>query len=102
MKDGKRYRITSDEVYLSWSFPLTVITSEDALKNYPVAVSKLPFRDGSLLNNIADGKLYLVSEGVLRQITSPAVLERLQRTKDDCVLVSEADIKFMKKGENIN
>lgn len=101
MKDGKRYRITSDNVELSWRFPLTVITSESALSNYPVALSKLPFRDGSLLNNFADGKLYLVSEGLLHHITDPRFLDRIQRNRDDAMVVSDADIKIMKVGAPI-
>lgn len=102
MKDGKRYRITSQDIELSWRFPLTVITSETALSKYPLALTRLPFRDGSLLNNIADGKLYLVSEGKLRHIVSPDFLNRIQRLREDAVVVSDADIKIMKVGDSIS
>lgn len=100
-KDGKRYRITSDRIVDSWHFPFVVETSEIALSRYPVAVGKLGFRDGSLLNNIADGRMYIVSESKLRHITSPDVLERLGVTRDDALLVSDADINIMKLGEEI-
>lgn len=100
-KDGKRYRIQSSKIFMSWGFPLIVPTTEAALKNYPVAVTKLGFRDGSLLNNIADGKLYLVSESRLRHITNPEVLTRLGVTREDALVVSDADIKIMKLGEEI-
>lgn len=98
-KDGKRYRILTQAILDSWNFPLVVNTSEAALSKYPVAVTKLVFRDGSLLNNIADGKLYLVSGGVLRHITSPAVLERLGSPQP--VVVSDAEIQMMKQGIEI-
>lgn len=101
-KDGKRYRIPTKAILDSWSFPLVVDTSEAALVKYPVAVTKLGFRDGSLLNNIADGKMYLVSGSVLRHITDPAVLARLGVTKGDAVTVSDDEINIMKFGENIN
>lgn len=101
-KDGKRYRIPSQQILDSWSFPVVVDTSEAAVVNYPVAVSRLGFRDGSLLNNIADGKIYLVSESKLRHITSVSVLGRLGVTKDDFMLVSDSDINIMKRGEEIN
>lgn len=101
-KDGKRYRIQSDEIFWSWRFPLVVYTSEIALKNYPVAVGKYPFRDGTLLNNFADGKLYLVSESKLRHITSPDVLARLHKTADKAMVVSQADINIMRMGDELN
>lgn len=100
-KDGKRYRVPSQRVFESWRFPLVVDTSEVAVSRYPVAVTKLGFRDGTLLNNIADGKLYLVSESKIRHITSPEVLSRLGISKDDAMLVSGDEIKIMKVGEEI-
>lgn len=100
-KDGKRYRIMTKNIYDSWNFPLTVITTELALENYPVAHTKLGFRDGTLLNNVADGRMYLVSDSTLRHITDPAVFVRLGVTKDDCLLVSDAEINIMQQGEEI-
>lgn len=101
-KDGKRYRIQSDEIFWSWRFPLVVETTEEALKNYPVAVTRLAFRDGTLLNNIADGKLYLVSESKLRHITGPKTLFVLGLDANQALVVSDADIKMMKQGEPLN
>lgn len=98
-RDGQRYRIPTQAVLDSWSFPFVVDSSEAALSKYPVAVTKIAFRDGTLLNNIADGKLYLVSAGRLRHVTSPAVLERLGNPEP--LVVSDAEIKIMKKGEEI-
>lgn len=100
-KDGKRYRIPTERVYQSWRFPLTVDTSEEALVEYPVAVTRLGFRDGTLLNNIADGKIYLVSENRLRQVVDPSSLERLGLTKEDALVVSDAEVKITKMGESI-
>jgi hypothetical protein len=101
-KDGKRYRIQSDEIFWSWRFPLVVETTEAAVKNYPVAVNRLPFRDGTLLNNIADGKLYLVSEGKLRHIVGNKCLFVLGLDVNQALVVSDADIKIMKQGEPLN
>ncbi len=100
-KDGKRYRIASQSILESWNFPFVVNSTEAALARYPKSISKLGFRDGTLLNNIADGKMYLVSDSKLRHIVHPDVLTRLGVTKDDAVLVSAADIKIMKPGEEI-
>lgn len=102
-KDGKRYRIPTQRVFDSWKFPLVVKTSDEALSNYPVAVTKLGFRDGSLLNNIADGKLYLVSEGKLRHIVNPDFFGKVGLEPSDAVVVSDAEINsnIMKFGEVI-
>lgn len=99
-KDGKRYRITTIAILRSWNFPLVVETTEAALSKYPVAITKLGFRDGSLLHNIADGKMYLASGGKLRHITSPEVLRLLGNPKP--VVVSDAEIKLMRQGEELS
>jgi hypothetical protein len=97
-KDGKKYRILSHRLLRSWNFPIIIQTSAVALSKYPVAVSKFPFRDGTLLNNVADGKLYLVSEGLLKHIVSPDVLTRLGVSEADALVVSQAEINIMKHG----
>lgn len=99
--DGKRYRIPTQRVLDSWSFPFVVDASEASLANYPVAVSKIGFRDGTLLNNIADGRLYLVSAGRLRHVVDPSVLERMGINHLMATVVSEAEINLMRQGEAI-
>jgi hypothetical protein len=100
-RDGKRYRIPTDRIFASWNFPLVTVSTETALAGYPIAATKLGFRDGTLLNNIANGKMYLVSENLLRHVTSPRILSLLGLTKHDAVDVSDAEIKIMKVGEDI-
>lgn len=99
--NGQKQRVGLN-VYLSWDFPLKVLTTDAALTKYPTAITQLGFRDGSLLINIADGKMYLVSDYTRRHITSPDVLERLGVTKDDFMVVSDADINIMKRGAELN
>lgn len=100
-KDGKRYRIPTRAIMESWSFPFVVDTTEAAVSKYPVGVLKVGFRDGSLLNNIADGRLYLVSNGKLRHIVDPAVLERMGINHLMARVVSDAEINSMRQGEPI-
>ena len=98
-KDGKRYLIPTKAIMDSWNYPLILDSSEAALANYPVGVIKVGFRDGSLLNNIADGRLYGVSAGRLRHIVDPAVLDRLGNP--EFTVVSQAEIQMMRQGEPI-
>lgn len=97
-KGNRRYLIPSRAVLESWSFPFVVDSSEAALRDYTVSAKKLGFRAGSLLNNIADGRLYLVSDDTLRHVVDPAVLDRLGINHLMARVVSEDEIQMMKMG----
>jgi len=74
IKGGKAYAIT--EIHLrSWNTDVFPIT-RTALLNVPIE-GKLGFRDGTLVKDFADGKMYLISDSKRRQITNPATFEAL-------------------------
>ena len=60
IKDGKRYKLISDRAADSWFFN-TIEATESAVTHMKL-VGKLGFRDGALIKNIADGKMYLISQ----------------------------------------
>lgn len=62
-------------------------------------MGKLGFRVGSLIHNVADGKIYLVSENKLRHIQSPEALDLIGAVYDDAMTVSDADVKLHEIGE---
>jgi len=99
--NGTRLRITSKAILQSWNFPFVVEATESALSNYKIAYSRLGFRDGSLLTDISDGRMYVVSNGALRHIKSVEFLERMDISEYDSQLVSNADIQIMRMGESI-
>ena len=99
IKDGKRYRLISDRAAKSWSFT-TVDATEAALTGFKV-VGKLGFRDGSLIKNIADGRIYLVSQNKLRHIVDPDSFNRYGLNRSNVVEVSEAEVSAHDLGENI-
>ncbi len=66
IKDGKRYKLISSRAADSWSFT-TVDATESALSGFKLA-GKLGFRDGTLIKNIADGRIYLVSQNKLKEL----------------------------------
>ena len=74
IKDGKRFKLISDRATKSWSFP-TVNATESAISSMKIA-GKLGFRDGTLIKNIADGKLYLISQNKRRHIVDPDTFEK--------------------------
>jgi hypothetical protein len=99
IKDGKRYRLISDRAAKSWSFT-TVNATEVALTGFKLA-GKLGFRDGALIKNIANGKIYLVSQNKLRHIVDPDSFIRYGLNRSNVIEVSEAEILAHDLGENI-
>lgn len=99
IKDGKRYKLISDRAAKSWMFT-TVNATEAALSGIKM-VGKLGFRDGSLIKNIADGKMYLVSQNKLRHIVDPDVFNKYGLDRSIIIEVSETEIKAHELGENL-
>ena len=99
IKDGKRYKLISDRAAKSWMFT-TVNATEAALSGIKL-VGKLGFRDGSLIKNIADGKMYLVSQNKLRHIVDPDVFNKYGLDRSITIEVSESEIKAHELGENL-
>lgn len=99
IKDGKKYRLVSDRAATSWSFP-TVMASEGSLVNIKTA-GKLGFRDGTLIKNIADGKIYLISQNKRRHVMSPDVFNIYGLDRSAIIEVSELEASMHDLGESL-
>ncbi len=99
IKDGKRYKLISDRAADSWSFT-TVYASESAVSGSKV-VGKLGFRDGTLIKNIADGKMYLISQNKKRHIVDPDSFDIYGLDRKYIIEVSEAEANMHDLGENL-
>lgn len=99
IKDGKRFKLISDRAEQSWSFP-TVNATESALVNIKIA-GKLGFRDGTLIKNIADGKIYLVSQNKRRHIISPDSFNKYGLDRSLIIEVSDMEANMHDLGENL-
>jgi len=99
IKDGKRYRLISDRAAQSWCFT-TVLATEAALTGIKL-VGKLGFRDGSLIKNLADGRMYLVSQNKLRHIVDPDSFNRYGLDRSKVIEVSDKEISAHDLGENL-
>lgn len=99
IKDGKRYKLISDRAAKSWSFT-TVSATEAALSNIKL-VGKLGFRDGALIKNIADGKMYLISQNKKRHIVDPDSFDRYGLNRKSVIEVSEAEANMHELGDNL-
>jgi len=99
IKDGKRFKLISDRATKSWSFP-TVNATESAVSSMRVA-GKLGFRDGTLIKNIADGKLYLISQNKKRHIVDPDTFDIYGLNRSNIIEVSESEANVHELGENL-
>ena len=100
---SKRYHVTTRRVLDSWSPPRVVWSSEAACAKYRVA-AKLKFRNGSLLQDVSDGKMYFISEGLRRHLTSPEAFEKVGAVSKNpgIVRVSQDEINLHKEGTPLN
>lgn len=98
IRGGKRYRLYSKRCLESWSASV-ILGSEESLVNVPKARHPLGFRDGTLIHNYADGRLYLVSGNKRRHITSPDVLGRYGWKTGDAIIVSQQETDLHEEGE---
>ena len=62
---------------------------------------KLGFRDGTLIKNIADGKMYLVSQNKRRHIVDPDSFDRYGLDRSKVIEVSELEAAAHDLGENL-
>jgi len=99
IKDGKRYKLISKRAEESWSFT-TVNATESALSLIKQS-GKLGFRDGALIKNIADGKMYLISQNKKRHIVNPDSFSKYGLNRSKVVEVSESEINSHELGENL-
>jgi hypothetical protein len=72
VKGKKRFKFVSDRARESWNLPV-IETKEPMMIGYPVD-GVLGFRDGTLVKDVSDGKIYLISDSKRRHITDPDVL----------------------------
>jgi len=92
----------------SWAPHRVVKTTEAAVKRYKVT-AKMKFRNGSLIWNLSDGKLYLIENGKRRHMKNPEWFFILGldptsnfRNKNGIQIVSLDDINLHEEGEPLN
>ena len=96
IKGTKKFKFVSERAMLSWNLPI-IKTSDKMVSNLPSA-GLLGFRDGTLVKNIADGKIYLISDSKRRHIIDPDVLEWLD-TK--IITAGEKEISIHPEGDKL-
>jgi hypothetical protein len=100
IKGKFRFRVTSDRILSSWHYPFVLPSTEAACAHYKIG-GKLGFRQGTLVKDMSNGKMYLISENLRRQIVSPDFFDVMLFPRDKVIEVSPQEIALHKEGENI-
>jgi hypothetical protein len=96
IKGNKKFKFVSERAMLSWSLPV-IKTSEEKINKISLA-GTLGFRDGTLIKDISDGKIYLVSDSKRRHVIDPDVLEWLNT---DIITAGQKEVLIHEEGDNI-
>ena len=96
IKGNKKFKFVSERAMLSWCLP-TVKTNDQLLAKLILA-GTLGFRDGSLVKDVSDGKMYLISDSKRRHIINPDVLEWINT---DMIGAGQKEILIHEEGENL-
>lgn len=100
IKGKFRFRVTSDRILNSWHYPFVINSSEPACARYSIA-GRLGFRQGTLVKDMSNGKIYLISENLRRQVVSPDFFDVMLFPRDKIIEASPEEIALHKEGENI-
>lgn len=94
IKSNKRYKVFSERCFKSWSVDY-INTSLDNLSHIPYA-GILGFRDGTIIHNLADGKIYVVADNKKIHLTSPDMFPE-GWIEDKKILVSQEETDLHKE-----
>jgi hypothetical protein len=97
IKNKKKFKFVSDRAMTSWSLP--IIETKDAMLSGYNLFGSLGFRDGTLVKDISDGKIYLISDSKRRHITEPDILEWLNT---EIISVGQKEILAHEEGEDLD
>ena len=97
IKGNKKFKFVSERVIPSWNLPIVETSYENI--NKLIIAGTLGFRDGTLIKDISDGKIYLVSDSKRRHITDPDVLEWLDT---EMIKAGQKEVLIHEEGEPLN
>lgn len=100
IKNNKKYRIISERALKSWGFSVWY-GSQESLSKTPLG-GILGFRDGSLIKDISNGKIYLVVNSMKQHITTPDFFTKFGIDRNYIIEVSAKEAELHKDGEPIN
>lgn len=98
IRDGFRLKMLTDRVVDNWALPV-VMSTDKAVMHLPVR-GNLGFRDGALIKDVSDGKVYLIAHNKRRHVVTPD-LELYGIKLDSAILVSKEEVEIHPKGDDL-
>jgi hypothetical protein len=96
VKGNKRFKFVSERAMKSWYLP--VLKIDATFLNKLSSGGTLGFRDGSLVKDISDGKIYLISDSKRRHVVDPDVLQWIDT---DIIEAGQKEVLVHQEGEPI-
>src|SRR6476661_2865038 len=93
-----RHLIKNERILSTWNFRYVTNTTPEAVSGY-VKGKPLGFRDGSLIRDISDGKVYLISGKQRRLMSSPEAFDLIGLKRRDALWVAHDEINLHPEGE---
>ena len=97
VKGNKRFKFISERAMASWGLP--VIDTKEIMMSRLTTSGVIGFRDGTLVKDISDGKMYLISDNKRRHIVEPDVLEWLNA---QIIQAGQKEIFVHEEGEKLS
>lgn len=101
IKGGLRIPFPSQRVFETWNL-VPIISSEASCAHIPLAKSRMGLREGTLVVDFSDNKIYLISGGKRRLITNPSVLDDLNLEPISATVVSHDEVLLHTEGEELD
>lgn len=99
VKGDKLYKFVSRRAAESWGTPVAQARLAN-IAHYAQA-GLMGFRDGTLIQDVSDGKIYLISGSKRRLVTDPDVVDWYGLNLSDAVLVSVKEASAHSDGDDI-
>jgi hypothetical protein len=100
VKNNKRFKFISERAKNSWNLK-EILTSENAMRDVKIS-GFVGFRDGTLIKDISDSKIYLISDYKKFHVVDPDLLRNLSFNKNDIISVSQKEAAAHQTGGTLS
>lgn len=97
VKAGRKFKVFTYRTFKSWNAEAIKVTEANIA--HLKAGGTLGFRDGTLIKDLSDGRIYLIAGSKRRHVTNPDWLNLLRL---ELVVASHDEVLLHQEGEELN